>query len=54
MSQQNILWQLSDMSGVDANVLAESEDLFTLVQTGKTIDDLLAWVKENFSVTKTL
>ena len=48
MLTENLLWRLSDDSGVRMDKLAESQKLFDLGREGLTYEQLLKWVKKEF------
>jgi hypothetical protein len=48
MLTENLLWRLSDDSGVRMEKLAESQKLYDLISSGVTYEQLVKWVKKNF------
>jgi hypothetical protein len=48
MLTENLLWRLSDESGIRMDKLAESQRLFDLGREGLTYEQLLKWVKKEF------
>ena len=48
----DILWKLSDLSGVKLEVLAESAELYALVNKNTPEKELVTWIKANLSKKK--